>query len=350
MFLDLDQLFDGRDAASINEDEAKAWADGLVTAKRAPSTVNSIWCNAARTVFAWARQERKLKQNPFAETSVTQPRKARTRGKHFLAHEIKLILKSASTFDNNPRRAFDAARRWVPWLCAYTGARPGEITQLRGMDVIEEDGTPAIKITPDAGSVKTLEARTVPLHEHLIEQGFIEFVSKKGKGPLFYSTETPLKATNDNPTNPVRPRAVKTRERLAGWVRSIGVTDTAIRPNHAWRHTFVLRADRADIPEKTSAAITGHAQASVGRSYGAPTVGNMAKALKKFPRYDIGSDDQEAFRLSSALPIRTSQSCHSMEAHCCYDPSRCGLYLGFLKARRWVISGRSLTSMGLIVS
>ena len=287
VFLDLDQHFVDRDAASITEDEAKAWADGLVTAKRAASTVNSIWCNAARTVFAWARQERKLKLNPFAETSVTQPRKARSRGKHFFDDEIKLILRCASAIHNNPKRPFDAARRWVPWLCAYTGARPGEITQLRGVDVIEEDGVSAIKITPDAGSVKTLEARTVPLHEHLIEQGFIEFVSKKGRGPLFYSTDTPLKATSDDPTNPVRPRAVKTRERLAGWVRSIGVTDQAIRPNHAWRHTFVLRADRADIPEKMSAAITGHAQASVGRSYGAPTVGDMAKALKKFRRYEI---------------------------------------------------------------
>jgi hypothetical protein len=35
-----------------------------------------------------------------------------------------------------------------------------------------------------------------------------------------------------------------------------------------------------------SDAITGHAPANVGRSYGAPTVGDMAEALKTFPRYD----------------------------------------------------------------
>jgi hypothetical protein len=34
-----------------------------------------------------------------------------------------------------------------------------------------------------------------------------------------------------------------------------------------------------------SDAITGHAPATIGRAYGAPTVEDMAEALKKFPRY-----------------------------------------------------------------
>jgi hypothetical protein len=32
-------------------------------------------------------------------------------------------------------------------------------------------------------------------------------------------------------------------------------------------------------------AITGHAPATIGRAYGAPTVEYMATALGKFPRY-----------------------------------------------------------------
>jgi integrase len=56
----------------------------------------------------------------------------------------------------------------------YTGARAGEITQLRGKDVVKHEGVWAIQITPEAGTVKTGKPRTIPLHEHLIEQGFIE--------------------------------------------------------------------------------------------------------------------------------------------------------------------------------
>src|SRR5215472_8835638 len=63
--------------------------------------------------------------------------------KAFSTEEIRLILTSASAIKNTKRPAM-AARRWVPWICAYSGARAGEITQLRHQDVIERDG---IKIT-----------------------------------------------------------------------------------------------------------------------------------------------------------------------------------------------------------
>ena len=70
-----------------------------------------------------------------------------------------------------------AAIRWVPWVCAYTGARGGEITQLRAEDVKRHrQGFWTITITPEAGTVKTGQARTVPVHEHLVARGSIEFV------------------------------------------------------------------------------------------------------------------------------------------------------------------------------
>lgn len=102
---------------------------------------------------------------------------------------MTLILNAALTFADTAR-PFEAARRWVPWICAYTGARAGEITQLRGKDVVQREGRWAIQITPDAGTVKTGEPRIVPIHEHLIEQGFIDFVHAKGEGMRSRSIET----------------------------------------------------------------------------------------------------------------------------------------------------------------
>ena len=144
----------------------------------------------------------------------------------------------------------------------------------------------AIHITPEAGTVKTRQGRTVPLHEHLIDQGFLEFVTSRGKGPLFYKEAAKTPLTNSL-TNPSKPRYIKAREHLAEWVRGLGVTDKEIRPNHAWRHTFQQIADSVGIPEKMSDYITGHAPASVGRGYGAPTLKGIAEELKKFPRYPI---------------------------------------------------------------
>ena len=232
VFLDLDEHFEGRTANSLTVDDAQAWADQLPNEERSPRTVNEIWCSAARTVFGWAVKTRKLSANPFEDVSVTQPKKIRTRETdEFSPAEAKLILAASLAFETIPERPFDAARRWMPWLCAYTGARAGEIAQLRGKDVMNHEGVWAIQITPEAGTVKTRKPRTVPLHEHLIEQGFIDFVTAKGKGPLFYSEQTPPKEANGDPTNPSRPRSVKTRERLGAWVRDdVGVTDKASQP------------------------------------------------------------------------------------------------------------------------
>jgi integrase len=43
--------------------------------------------------------------------------------------------KGASAALGNPTDPWGAAKRWVPWLCAYTGGRVGELTQLRVKDI-----------------------------------------------------------------------------------------------------------------------------------------------------------------------------------------------------------------------
>jgi len=223
--------------------------------------------------------------NPFVEVRIKVPRKSRTREKAFTPAEIKTIL-SAALQIQNPRTKMEAAKRWLPWLCAYTGARAGEIAQLRGADCIEEDEVSAIRITPEAGTTKTRDARVVPLHEHLIAQGFLKFAKANGGGALFYR-EDKTPPANTDATNPPKPRYAKVRERIAEWVRKLGITDREVKPNHAWRHTFKQGCDRHGISERVSDAITGHAALTVGRGYGAPSLEDKAAGLKRFPRYQF---------------------------------------------------------------
>lgn len=176
------------------------------------------------------------------------------------------------------------ARRWVPWLCAYTGARVGEIAQLRGQDVQELSGIWTLRITPEAGAVKNREYREVPLHEHLISQGFLDVVRAAGTGPIFYD---PSRRRKDEEGNR---HIKKVGERLADWVRDdVGVADRAIAPNHAWRHTFKTMAVGLGVLERVSDAITGHApsSSSTGRRYEAPTLRDKAEAIGRIPRYEV---------------------------------------------------------------
>ena len=285
VFLRLQSDFPNTSAAALLPEQMQEWANRLIDSGRTAGTVANIWVGAARTVFAWAIDEKLISRNPFTGWRVKVPKKIRMREtKSFTDGEIETILSTALAIE--VRSKTDAAKRWCPWLAAYSGARMGELTQLRGVDIVERDGIHAIKISPEAGTTKTGKARTVPLHEHLVEQGFLEFVKANGAGPLFYN-ESKQPSGPIDPTNPRKPRYVKAREQVATWVRRLGVNDPELSPNHAWRHTFKAIGFRSGMSEKVLDAIVGHAPASVGRGYGEPTLADKTKELQKFPRYNV---------------------------------------------------------------
>jgi integrase len=286
VFLKLEEDFPDRSAAALTTDEVREWLRGLVNAERSAGTVRGVWKTAGTTVFGWAAAQHLIPNNPFANIRIKVPRTTTVREtKAFTAEEVKIILKAASAISQLKNKT-DAVRRWVPWLCAYTGARAGEITQLRGIDVVTQDGVPALRITPDAGPVKLRKPRTVPLHEHLLDQGFLAFVKSCDRGPLFYNEDKGAPGADD-PTNPRKPRSMRARERLAKWAREVGITDPDVQPNHGWRHTFKQIGHRHQISEIILDTIVGHAPLNVARGYGTPTLKDMAEALKKFPRYVI---------------------------------------------------------------
>jgi hypothetical protein len=66
---------------------------------------------------------------------VTVPKRKKLRERAFRPQEAQIILEAALAI-NDTRKPYEAAKRWVPWLCAYTGAHPAEMTQLRKMDVV----------------------------------------------------------------------------------------------------------------------------------------------------------------------------------------------------------------------
>ena len=289
VFQDLEAHFPARAASTIREPEARTWKDGLLTEERSAGTVRDIWVNASSTVFGWALEHKKLTGNPFADLKVDVPRPTKTReSQAFTDEEIGLILRATTVPPQGTLAQHHRdCRRWVPWLCAYTGARPGEMTQLRAEDVRKVQGAWCVTITPEAGSVKTGNARTVPLHEHLIEQGFLAFIQERSSGPLFYNPNGARKRkVEDVATNPAASLAAKSRVRLGEWVREVGVTDPGVRPNHAWRHTFKRKAARAGLEKRIRDGFCGHAPETVGDEYDTAELVDLIGAIKGFPRYD----------------------------------------------------------------
>jgi integrase len=72
-----------------------------------------------------------------------------------------------------------SAAYWVPLLGLFTGARIGELCQLRTVDIVERDGIPCIDINKKAPGAKLKNksaARLIPIHPELVRLGFLEYV------------------------------------------------------------------------------------------------------------------------------------------------------------------------------
>lgn len=247
-------------------------------------TVNGSDLASIKNVFGWAaaRPRAWIEVNPAAGVKAEGKKKARVRDPFFDQREISAILNTALAVPTSKREApkTTAAKRWVPWLCAYSGARVTEMIQLRKQDVRKEREGWIIRLTPEAGNIKNDEFRDVPVHDHLIELGFIHFVNGAAEGPLFCSVGKD--GTTAGPAEGVYQRI---RKLVRGVVKS-----KTVQPNHAWRYTFKTFGVEADIAPLVLDAICGHAPKTKGDEYARITIKTRAAAMAKFPRYMLDAE------------------------------------------------------------
>jgi integrase len=271
---------DGR-ADRITRRDAIRWKDHLLEKGLAPKTTRDFYLAMVRAAFAWATDNELIEDNPFAAIKVRVAKPILTRERGFNDNEALAILKAARRYQPpTPKEQppMIAAKRWTPFLAAYTGARIAELTQLRGQDFHERDGIHYVRITPEAGSVKTNEFRDVPLHPHLVDLGLLDMVRKAGKGPIFYR--------EPEGTPKVHPSRV-VADRVGKWVRDLAIADPAVQPNHGWRHRFKTQGRELGIDPRVIDAIQGHAARTAGEGYGDVTIKAKSDAIARIPKYAI---------------------------------------------------------------
>ncbi|MCY1644596.1 tyrosine-type recombinase/integrase [Methylorubrum sp. SL192] len=280
-FRSLTAFFKERDVRCLSSDDLYEWAEWRRDhAGVSARSINRVDLVAVSSIFRWAGNRsggRLLSSNPARGIFLDEPRLIVERERTFREAEIARILDAASAVVRDqlhPTRS--AARRWCPWLAAYSGARIGELTSLEKRDIRLEAGISVM----DLRITKTGEPRTVPLHAHLLEQGFVEFVNARSPGPLFYDR---VRFRPNSETSPAEQQAKK----ISQWLRLTVKLDPGVDPNHGWRHTWKTRALAAGIEERLRDAITGHRVASVGRRYETPSLPMLSRAIAQFPHYEV---------------------------------------------------------------
>lgn len=282
ILLEMTEFIGKTDMAAIGKEDLLKWRDALENRPGLSGvTIRDSYLAAAKALFGWAVLKGALSVNPAQGVNVTVEDSVRMRG--FTDNEAAAIL-SACLAPPGPLMTPEnaSARRWVPWLCAYTGARVNEMTQLRASDVMEHEGVWIVRISPEAGTVKTGVKRLVALHPHLLEMGIVEFArAKDGDAPLFYAPARKRSGEGG------RAQYESVGNRLADWVRGLGIDDPEVAPNHGWRHRYKTLRRRHGIDKEVIDAVQGHAPATEGDRYGETEVAAMLREISKLPRYEV---------------------------------------------------------------
>lgn len=273
------------DAAKVSKKDMTAWLDLAVT-QRSPSTVSKVYLPTIRSLFRWAHGKDRIAADPTTGLRVATPKKIQTREKGYTTPEAVKVLAASRAYQpkTGPKGKVlegphtTAAKRWVPLLCAFTGARVAEITQLRKEDFRNEGGVHVARITPEAGSTKTGQWRDVPLHRQIVALGFLDYLDSVPSGPIFHNATDPAKYTYN---------AKKMANRLGDWLQENSLVPDGVQPSHGWRHRLKTIGREIGIQDRVLDAIQGHAPRTAGDNYGDITIKAKADAINRLPDYDL---------------------------------------------------------------
>lgn len=262
---------------TIEKRHVREYIEWLKSEKLSPKSIEKEH-GAIRALLTIAEHEEWISSNPAK--GIMLPALKGVKIRSYTPDECKLIFNSPVFISGErPVAGKGEAAYWIPLLMLFTGARREEICQLATERIKESDGISYLLINPldDDGRLKTDESkRAIPVHDHLIKIGFLDFVKKQikaGGGQLF-----PLLKSNKRGQY-----GAKWGDWWGRYIRqTIGITDKRISPAHSFRHLFITECRRVSFREDYERALVGHAGGSRKDShddYGEHLIPSLAAAI-----------------------------------------------------------------------
>lgn len=251
-----EHLYPGLSFAKVIAQARKDGAEPI-----APKTINNKLSQLSAFGTWLELNTNGFKVESFRTTLVRDTRPDQ-RMRPFSDTEVKAILlaKAFTGCESEKNQSAPGAYRirdwryWVPLICAYTGARLGEIAQLRCVDIRSIDGAWVFDIT-DEGEGQQLKTRTsrrvVPVHSELMRLGLLDARQQAvDKGHEWMFEEV------------VPDRYGRRATPIGKWFRKflarLGIAQDARGAIHRFRHTVVTKLRAAGYPDHEIAPLIGH--------------------------------------------------------------------------------------------
>ncbi|MBL0666086.1 site-specific integrase [Aeromonas jandaei] len=227
-----------RPAADYAKADVVKFKEGLLNSGKSPTTINK-YLQKLSLLFNWLANHQDGVINHFAGLKLQRAKEVNSRS-GYTAEERRKFIGWAKQQEPH--------RRWIALLGLFTGARANEICQLYADDVQQVDGIWCLNIRsgrPDQKLKTANSARLVPLHRHLLQSGFIEFVKGRIGGRLF----------------PELPHRQDSYSHLWGqWFSRHRPVD---KDFHSLRHTVGAALKDHGVPLQYAAAILGHTNGAI---------------------------------------------------------------------------------------
>lgn len=259
---------------------ANTYRDHLIEKGLSAKTVKE-YIAANKQFFDYCERIELIEKNVFKAIKAPKSRlaKASQQRDRWQLKELKKL------FSSSEYRKKDAQFNWTTKIQLYHGCRPSEVCQLTTSDIQIIDGVPCITISDSEADqrLKTSNAlRIVPLHNQLINEGFLEYV--QGRREQKQKQLFDYKPHGDN-----KDWSFRYRTNLGKLQTAIGMKPNARPTAYSFRHTFVDELKIADTPEHIVAEIVGHAHPNItyGRYGKEAKIQQLHEAVNAFPVIEV---------------------------------------------------------------
>jgi integrase len=270
---DFEHFRKDKKVATITLADGKAWRDHMLAEGKLSRKTVKDKITIIRTLINWANQQSERQMFPQGDPWAALELPNVDKGD---SAERTYSLKDARHFLEFARTATRASFRWIPWIIAHTGARVNEITPLEKCDIAEIEGHWFIHIrVGEDRTTKTGEARRVPIHRALINEGFVDWVKTRPDGRLF-------------------PGGKNEDQRIREWIHEKVFPDRQNMPppNHGFRHLFE-DALFAGVSHKAALYIMGRSSGSSADEYGGSELRLVEVAKQMDKVRDIISPEED---------------------------------------------------------
>lgn len=263
---------------AITKTQVVAFKDQLVLNGDAPGTIKKK-LGALSALFEYAINNAVIESNPAKRVRVQVGKVTKEARLPYDVDDLRTIFSSPVYRGERPKGGAGEAAFWLPLLAAFTGARLEELGQALTTDIKIDEGIHYFEITDreEDQQVKTVTSRRrVPIHEELIQCGFLDYVEqrrKTGKGALFADLRPDVHGQLTGNWSKWYGR----------YARALGITDKR-KVFHSLRHSFKHFCRESGLSEDVHDALTGHSNGSVGRDYAFRhfPISRLAEAMRQF--------------------------------------------------------------------